>query len=686
MDCNMKHAFLWPVLTEKPGFRSFGIILLSLFCTAIIFNWPTNASAQNYKNQDLQIPNAEFGQIPDSLLQMESYPHAPSAPYIYAYKDVKISFEEEDQSIVAILNYHVRLKVFDEEARQASVITIPYYFQNGVEMVDEIRGYTYQPDGSRTPLRQGDIRTINLNTRYNLKEFNMPEVSEGSVIEYTYRKKRQFIEELPDFYLAHQAPTAFAKATIEYPRYLRYEVVPVDFDGTVRHVEQRIDTSSVPKVFSIPQPDPMVLDHWITWNVPAIEQTAYLSSINDYRGKLKFQLEEFGIPRQTLENSWDLVVARLRRNQNPLSMIQQNARAYQLGKEISDQLGSLEQAQDSIFRYVNQQARFSDQQGAFSETPDTTVLKGSLADQPAINQTLIAMLRGAGIEAWPLLISTREYGKIDRSFPSFFQFNGLLAYSQINGKPYFMDASFSHSYPNMLPVQSYNETGLLLKDKEYEWTEIRPENSIFSIHINLDMELSPEGDLSGNIATKQFGYPARLVREKSAEGVPARDILQEAMFDGYGDITMNNVQVRNLAAYGDSVRMSADFTIENYAITYTDGIDFRPLVVGSLMSNPFEQQTRELPVTLDAPEELDLSFQLQIPEGYSLGRGTQNQSIALAGAQLNEAYRSLGQLVTYGYRIDISRKQFEPEQYPQLLDLYERWVELSNMEWRIKRN
>ena len=80
-----------------------------------------------------------------------------------------------------------------------------------------------------------------------------------------------------------------------------------------------------------------------------------------------------------------------------------------------------------------------------------------------------------------------------------------------------------------------------------------------------------------------------------------------------------------------------------------------------------------------------LSRLLDLPEGLSLGQGTQNRSIQLPGAELNELYRSEAQVIQYGYQIDISRKQFEPELYPQLLDLYERWVELSNMNWRIKR-
>ncbi|MDZ7690061.1 MAG: DUF3857 domain-containing protein [Balneolaceae bacterium] len=222
MDCKIQHSFCrhLRLFGEVSSFyasgTSAGIQLLTVFLLALLVV-PSISSAQIYKNENAQIPTAEFGQVPDSLLQMESYNPAPSAPYLYAYKNVNITFEEEEESIVAILNYHVRIKVFDEDAKQASIIAIPYYFQDDVESVDQIRGYTYQPDGSRTSLQPENIRTINLNTRYNVKEFNMPGVAEGSVIEYSYRKKRRFIEELPDFHLAHQVPTAVAKATVEYP-------------------------------------------------------------------------------------------------------------------------------------------------------------------------------------------------------------------------------------------------------------------------------------------------------------------------------------------------------------------------------------------------------------------------------------------------------------------------------------
>ncbi|MDX1617720.1 MAG: DUF3857 domain-containing protein [Balneolaceae bacterium] len=644
---------------------------------------PHSVSAQS--GRDHAIPQARFGEIPDSLFRMQVYRPDRTAPYFYAYKEVTITFEEDETSIVAILDYHVRVKVFDAEAREASIVAIPYYFENDIENVEQIRGFTYHPDGSRTPLDPAGIRTINLNARYNVKEFTMPEVVDGAILEYGYRIRRRYIEELPDFYLSHQAPTEIAKATIVYPKYLRYDAIPTDFNGEVQHIEQRIDTSSVPKVFSIPQPDPLVRHHWIAREVPAVEEEAFISSLDDYRGKLKFQLAEFGIPRQQLENSWDIVAAQIRRNRNPWDIIGQNRRAHRLGRQIARRFARAEAAQDSIFRYLNRNTRFDETRAAFSTTGEDSVLGGLPVSQPAINQTLIAMLNGAGIDAWPLLISTRPFGRINRSFPSFYQFNGLVVYSIIDGRSYFMDASFAHSQPGLLPVASYNETGLVLKQDSYEWIEIRPDDSVFSISITLDGALDREGNLIGTIRASHFGYPAQLIREQAANGREERQIVRDALFDGYSDIRLDSIAIRNLKRYDDSVRISARFSIEQYAASFTDGLDYRPMVVGYLMSNPFAEGKRDLPITLDAPELLYLTYTIDLPPGFGLGEGIQNRSIELPGARLNEMYRATAGSVRYKYNIEIVKKQFEPELYPQLLDLYERWVDLSTMSWQIKR-
>jgi hypothetical protein len=59
-------------------------------------------------------------------------------------------------------------------------------------------------------------------------------------------------------------------------------------------------------------------------DIAAVDNEAYISSINDLRGRLKFQVSEFGRPRQPLDNSWEIVVAQIRRQgDNPYQVIEE---------------------------------------------------------------------------------------------------------------------------------------------------------------------------------------------------------------------------------------------------------------------------------------------------------------------------------------------------------------------------
>lgn len=632
------------------------------------------------------VPDAEFGEIPDSLFSIES--SADDIPYLFTNRELEITFEEGDQSIVAVLDYHVRLRIFDKEARQASIVALPYYYNNGMERISNIRGTTYLSSGEKIELNPERIRTINLNSRYNVKEFTMPGIEDGSVVEYAYRIRRRYIEELPDFYLSREAPTSIAKVKITYPEYLRYEAYTENYDGNINNSTARVDTGTVPKIFTVPQPEPIVMEEWSATDIPKVDEISYISSVNDYRGKLKFQLSEFGIPRQQLENNWNLVVARLRRNQNPLDIAELNDEAKKIGRSIANEIGEEypEAVQDSVFKYVNSRMNYSGMRTPFSTIRDGAVLKGKTADQAAVAQTLLAMLQGAGINAFPLLVSTRETGRINLDFPSFYQFNSQIVCTEIGDKMYFLDAAFPHSQPDLIPVETYNETGLLLKEDSFEWIDINPEKSIFDIAVTIKGSLTAGGNLSGTVTAEYTGYPAQIIRTNRAQGEHESSILRETLFDGFSKITFSNTELQNIDDFDKPVEVRSDFTVEDYAISFTDGLRFNPMIVGQLMNNPFDENNRELPVTLDAPEKLEVRYDITLPSGFSVNRGSNNRSISLPGANFNESYNMNSQRMQYSYQINIGRKNFSTNLFPQLYNLYERWVELSNTAWLLETN
>jgi len=630
--------------------------------------------------------DARFGSIPDSLYSMQSPADNPDAPYIITNKELDVSFRETEQSIVAVLEHHVRKKVFEDSVREASVVAIPYYFDNNMEHVVNIQAYTHLPSGERIPVEDGDIRTININSRYNVKEFTMPQVQEGAILEYRYVIQRRYIEELPDFFLGHQVPTAATKLTITYPEYLRYQPFVEDYNGKIDHDFVYTDTSSVPKVFTIPQPKPIVTERWMAYNIPAVEDEAFMSSMDDYRAKIKFLLSEFGIPRQQLENSWEVVVARIREKTNPWWAIRSNNVAEARGDSIASAMEAQppEAIQDSIFKFVNQKVNYSGEHRPYSLSRDRGVIAGQPSDQAAINQTLISMLHGAGIDANPVLVSTRPSGQINMDFPSFYQFDSQLVQSKINGETHLMDASFAHSQPGLIRVDAFNGRGLVMGQDSFEWIDLKPEKSNFDIQVAIDAQLQSNGTLVGKVNAQQGGYPAQFIRQQRADGNSDADILKRVLFDGYPQMSVDSVQISNIDSYNEPIAIAAQFEIENYATSFTDGLKFRPMIVGYQRENPFKDKSRQHPITLDAPEHLDLLYEIDLPSGFRAPENRQNKILRFPGAEFRETYDTSSGALKYEYQIDISQKNFSTDFFSQLYKLYERWVQLSNTAWLIE--
>ncbi|WP_234572817.1 DUF3857 domain-containing protein [Rhodohalobacter sp. 614A] len=627
----------------------------------------------------------KFGSVPQSQFRQ-----APNHDYPFEYllKESTIRIVERPSGIVAIIDNLVRIRVLSDdqlEKAEASLVGIPFYFQDGIETITNLEAITHQPDGSQVRFDTENARTVDLNSRYKIIEFEMPEVQQGSILEYKYTLERRYIEELPNFYMAHRVPTKKAALYLRNSEFIRYDAVPLHVEDFDLHFEEhRVDTSNVPLLFTLRRPNPIYIEEWEAEDIPAVDASSYISSIDDIRAQIKFQISEFGIPRQPLENSWEFVAAQILRNRNPYQQIERYTEFQQMGEEIGASLNSMEEIQDSVFQAVNSSVQFSGVNSVFAEGDLSHVLEGEPADQAEINTVLLTMLRGAGIDAKPLYISGREFGRIDQSFPSIFQFNWLLIFSEINGQQYFMDASFPHSMPNLIPIESYNVQGMALTTDDYQWIDISPERSVFDLDIDITASLSSNGTLTGTLNAQTRGYPSQRIRRDMQSGRPVSEIIRETFFDIYTDAVISEGSLEINSQNRNIVDVATDFEIPNYAASFRDGIEFRPMVVGYLFRNPFESTQRRVPITLDAPELLSIHYTVDLPDGFSVDEMGETRATSLQGAALREQYNSEGNTVEYTFDIEISRKEFPADVYSQLRRIYERWVFLSNETWYIE--
>ena len=627
----------------------------------------------------------EYGFIPDSLLRSDITQNYPDAPYLVLLKGLRVTFENTDRGILALLHHHERIKIASKEGLPASVVSVPYYSDKNMESVTGIRGRTFHPDGSFTDLDTSDVRNLNLNSRYDLKEFSLPDVEPGAVLEYQYTIERRFIEELPRFTLSSRVPTQQVIVELINPDYLRYRVEPQNLPRELHYTKSVIDTSSVPKVFTFDRPEPLLKETWKISQLKPIQSSPISERYNEQAAHLNFQLTAFGKPRQPLELSWEYIVAKMRRELNPWDNIDAFPQLDSIGREVAKVIDDPVALQDSIYFLVNQRAAYNEGLGTFTGNRLDSVMAGELSPKSAINQALIGVLRGAGIEANPLLLSARNYGDINKEFPSIFQFNTLLVHTVINGQSYFLDASYPMGSVGLLDTESFNRTGLVFQRQGFTWVDLEPTQSKFSTKVALAATLQPDGTLVGRMETIAEGYAAREIRKLLARGFEKGEVLRSTFLDIYPEVATRNVTI-TIAEDRTEVTLAGDVRIVQYATSYRSGLEYRPLVTGYLLSNPIDQSAETASVQLDAPEQLSLHFEITIPEALTLKSEQSNSKTSFEGAYFEEYYRAEEQTLRYGFEIDITKREFTPERIPQLYDLYEKWVDVSNLKWFLTKS
>lgn len=626
----------------------------------------------------------KFGDIrPEQLRAEPNHDY----PYEVLLREASVEFDEGERGIVAYIHYLNRIKVYTDdpvEQTEAALVGIPFYAADNIERVTNLEGNTWKPNGEVVRFDEENTRTVELNSRYRIVEFEMPEVEQGVILEYKYTLERRYIEELPDFYLSDRVPTKSAALYMKNADYLRFDVIQQNVDFDLQFREFNVDTSSIPLVFTYQRPSPVNVEVWRASDIPAVDAASYISSIDDVRAKLKFQISEFGLPRQPLENSWEFVAAQMRRTSNPYETVEENRLLIdQLSKRFTE-IENQSVLQDSIFRFVNLSAQFNGVNAIHADGNLSHVPEGEPADQAEINTLLLGLLQNAGIDARALYISSRDFGRINRSFPSLYQFNRMLVTSDIDGTTYVMDGSYAHSLPDLIPVGAYNEQGFVLSDQEFDWMNITPQKSVFNLDITIVAELDTEGSLKGKLSAETTGYPSREIRRSRAGNRSNSEIVKEVFLDIYPDAKLNRTEIYINESDPNRIGLEADFEILNYAVSFSEGIEYRPMLVGYLYQNPFESTNRRVPITLDAPEQLSVNYQVELPESARSEQLRGRHSTELEGAQLKEEYDVTSDLLDYSFEIKISRKEFSADDYSQLRRIYQRWVELSNDVWFIE--
>ncbi|MEL6561673.1 MAG: hypothetical protein AAFQ94_26025 [Bacteroidota bacterium] len=306
--------------------------------------------------------------------------------------------------------------------------------------------------------------------------------------------------------------------------------------------------------------------------------------------------------------------------------------------------------------------------------------KGSVGE---INAILVMMMRKAGLNAEPIILSTRRNGLLHPIYPDADEFNYLLAGVKLNENWVMLDASTGRGYPfGMIPVKCLNGSGWIVSYTQAGWVPLKGYGSAATV-TQSTLNLREDGTIDGNMKISTKGY-ADISRRKALYLKGKEDYI-ESMKEDLPDWKFDSVYFENEEDIYSS--LIANYKIHNKENIHSEIIYLKPIIISQYEKNPFEPDEREMPVDFAYQTEERYVMELKIPEGYAVDELPKPAVFQLPdrAAKYQFSASRIGNKISIINILNISGLFYPVEEYESIKKFFELMIEKQAEQIVIKK-
>jgi len=555
----------------------------------------------------------DFGKVSkEELLEKAcSIDNSAHAAVLYQYRNTY--FSSSAQGLILGTEIHKRIKIYKKEGFDSATEIITLFEAGSTgESLGRIKAYTYNLENGKivkTELDKDQIFKDKVSYNYRQVKFTMPNVKEGSVIEIKYKKTSPYITNIDEFVFQNDIPVKKLEAKIQTPKGLIFKKTS---KGYLNIYPKRTSANSHDFDMGVN------IDTYKLNNIPALKEEAYVDNINNYRLGVMFELVSIQIPGMLHRNyarTWGEVARTIGSSDDYKNKLDKNNSFDDVLDNLLTEAKGSEEKMQKIFKYIKENIKWNGIDGKSFYNGIRKSLKEKKGNVADINLTLVAMLRYAGIDANPVVISTKD--NIIPYFPTVDRLNYVVAYAVINDEKYFLDATEEFSDINVLPIKDYNWKGILINNPKSIWKKIDiSEPEITLSRYMLKASLSEDGSIKGMLNSKYSKHKAYEFRNKNKnEDLEEFISLREEEFN---DIEISNYKVENAKKVEGDVIESFNYYQEDGADVIGDKLYIQPFSIFKIKENPFKLEERLFPVDFGYPFKSNYLASISMPKGYTV--------------------------------------------------------------------
>jgi len=600
---------------------------INLFAFVLFFTFLYSISnAQEFK----------LGKVSIAELQEKEHPKDPSAVAAILFNKGEVNIEyTQSEGFIMFTEVKTRIKIYKKEGYEWANKNIRYYLSGNLkESMSVSDAFTYNlVEGKieKTKLKSEGEFDENINKYWGQKKITMPNVKEGSVIEFHYTIKTNSIGSLREWDFQSSIPVNHSEFTTYIPEFFVYNtnkkgfIFPIatkkTFPKSIRLVtkEKRGGGSNFVGVdinqeyFNYEETQTTYLAE----NLPAMKDEAYVNNIENYTSSISHELTMTKFnnqPTKIYSTDWESVTKTIYEFEdfglelNKSGYFEEDLKTLISGKK------SRGETLETIFNYVKSNIKWNGRYNYYCNDGVKTAYKNKAGNVAEINLVLTAMLRFAGFDANPVIISTRFNGIA--LFPSLNAFNYVISAVETPEGVILLDATEIFSMPNVLPLRDLNWFGRLIR-KDGTSTQISLTPTMISKETStMNIVLKMDGTIDGKIRNQYTNYNALDFRQKNVN--TTKDSYLEELENKNNNIEIGDYVRDNELDLTKPITEVYSFKSNKNVEIINDKIYISPLMFLTAKENPFKQDTREYPVDFGYPSESKIYINLEIPAEYKV--------------------------------------------------------------------
>ncbi len=595
----------------------------------------------------LQAQDFEFGEVSKAELEEVKHPTDPEANAAILYERNYITMRYiQGEGFQVETNVHKRIKIYNKDGFDWASHSIPLYKGGGDrEKVSSLKAYTYNLVGGKiedTKLRKDGIFKEKRNEYVDIQKITMPNVKEGSVIEYRYKMISPYYGNINEVYFQYSIPVNHIDVSFEAHDYFTYKkhykgyfrLNPeessrngkITLTGSSRGSQPGTSAGRIKTTFTRDEIDfTYKTTKYELKNVPALKNENFVSNIENYRSAVKFELAQVQMPNQIPEyfaQSWDNVVKTIYKSKSFGGELEKASYFKDdIDNLIAGESNDMRKAA-KIYTYVRDRIKWNGSYGKYADNGVRKAYKEKTGNVADMNLMLTAMLRHAGLSANPVILSTRSHGIT--LFPTLDGFNYVITAIEVEDAVILLDATNYFGEPNVLPMRALNWSGRLIR-RDGSWSKISLMPKQKALRATMaNVTLDDAGDLTGKQRTQFTSHNALTFRESYIQ--VDKDDYIEKLENSIEDIEISEHDVKNATSVGKPIVESYSFEKESQAEIIGDKMYFSPLFFLATSENIFKAEERVYPVDFGYPWKRKIMINIQLPEGYEV------ESLPAAGA------------------------------------------------------